>query len=119
MLIDAGHNPAGIGVLCDTLDTLFRGQEILAVMAMMRDKDHGQCVSTIARRCKMLIATAIALPRALPPDELAREAAYCCKTETAPSVKEAIQRARAQAKPGQLVLVCGSVYAAGEALQTI
>lgn len=119
MLIDAGHNPAGINVLCQTLDELFPAQEMIAVMAMMRDKDHVQCVPMIARRCKKLIAAAISIPRALLPEELAAEAAECCQTETASSVAAAIRSAKAQAGPGQLVLVCGSVYAAGEAIQTI
>ena len=119
MLIDAGHNPAGIKTLTETLDELFPDRSIIAVMAMMRDKDHNTCIPMIARRCKKLIATAIHLPRALPPEELAEEAKAFCKTETAPSIADAISIARAQAGPGDLVLVCGSVYAAGEAQQTI
>lgn len=119
MLIDAGHNPAGIRVLCQTLDSLFPEKEVIAVMAMMRDKDHSHCIPTIARHCKKLIATSISLPRALSPEELASEAEKYCKTETAPSVTAAIQSAKKQSLPGQLVLICGSVYAAGEAIQTI
>ncbi len=119
MLIDAGHNPDGISILIETLDQLFPNREIIAVMAMMQDKDHAHCIPMVARRCKKLIATSIELPRALPPEELAVEAAGFCETETAPSVIEAITTARSQANPGQLVLVCGSVYAAGEAQKTI
>lgn len=119
MLIDAGHNPAGISVLLETIDQLFPSREIIAVMAMMRDKAHKICIPMVAQRCKKLIATAVELPRAMSPEELAAEANGICETETASSVIDAITAARAQASPGQLVLVCGSVYAAGEAQKTI
>lgn len=119
MLIDAGHNPAGIEILTETLEELFPNREIIAVMAMMYDKDHNTCIPMVAQYCKKLIATAIDLPRALPPEELAAEADSLCQTETASSVTEAIRIAKAQANPGDLVLVCGSVYAAGEAQKTI
>lgn len=119
MLIDAGHNPAGISVLLETIDQLFPSREIIAVMAMMRDKAHKTCIPMVAQRCKKLIATAVELPRAMSPEELAAEANGICETETASSVIDAITAAQGQASPGQLVLVCGSVYAAGEAQKTI
>lgn len=119
LLIDAGHNPAGISALVEALDELFPQTEIIAVMAMMRDKDHRACIPMIARRCKKLIATAISLPRALAPEELAEEAGAYCETEIAQSVIAAVKAAKDQAHSGRLVLVCGSVYAAGEAQETI
>ncbi len=119
MLIDAGHNPAGIAALCQCLDQLFGDREILAVMAMMRDKDYSRCIPMVAARCQRLIAATVGLPRSLPPDLLAQIAAPLCETDTAVSVPEGIRKVRIASKPGQLVLICGSVYAAGEALKTI
>ena len=119
MLIDAGHNPAGISALCQTLDELLAGRGIVAVMAMMRDKDHRACIPMVASRCRCLIAATVNLPRSMTPDELAKEAEPFCTTKTAASVSDGIILAKALAKPGELVLVCGSVYAAGEALKFI
>lgn len=119
MLIDAGHNPAGITALCETLDELLPGRGIIAVMAMMRDKDHNACIPMVASRCRCLIATTVGLPRSLPPEELAEEVHERCETRIAPSVSEGICLAKVLAKNGEVVLVCGSVYAAGEALKTI
>lgn len=119
LLIDAGHNPAGITALCAALDELAPGRDIVAVMAMMRDKDHNACIPMVASRCRCLIAATVGLPRSLPPEELAGEASPFCETQTSPSVAQGIALARSLAKPDTLVLVCGSVYAAGEALQTI
>ena len=119
MLIDAGHNPAGISALRETLDELLPGREIIAVMAMMRDKDHNTCIPMIASRCRCLIATTVGLPRSLPPEELAKDVNGCCETRIASSVSEGILQAKKLARADDVVLICGSVYAAGEALKTI
>ena len=118
LLIDAGHNIAGIEALCGELDRLFSDRPIIAVMAMMRDKDHAQCIPMIAKRCSLLIAATVNLPRSLPPEELALEAEPYCETQTALSVADGLSAAQRQARD-HLILVCGSVYAAGEALSAL
>jgi dihydrofolate synthase/folylpolyglutamate synthase len=115
LLIDAGHNPAGIQALCQALDQLFPDRDITCVMAMMQDKDYAQCIPLVARRCRTLIAATVGLPRSLPPADLAQVASPYCKTFTAETVLSGISRAKDLAGPKGLVLVCGSVYAAGEA----
>ncbi len=119
LLIDAGHNPAGIAAVCEVLDTLFSGRAVYAVMAMMRDKDFRQCIPQIASRASVLVAATVALPRSLPPEDLAAVAAPYCETRTAESVAAGMETAKALAPDDALVLVCGSVYAAGAALREI
>lgn len=119
LLIDAGHNPAGIKALGIALDSLFPDKSVIAVMAMMRDKDHALCVPAIAGRSRLLIAATVGLPRSLPPEELAGEASAWCRTLTAQSVTAGIALARSLAEPDDLIVVCGSVYAAGEAQNSI
>ena len=119
VLIDAGHNPAGIRTLTDTLDTMFRGKPMISVMAMMRDKDYAVCIPEIARRSKTLIAASVGLPRSLPQDELAAQAEPYCEALTAPSVSDGIELAKRIASKDDVILVCGSVYAAGEAIRIL
>ena len=116
LLIDAGHNPAGIAALCEALDRLFPNRRKIAVMSMMRDKDHQGCVPMVAKRCRLLVATTVSLPRSLPPEELAREAAPYCSTRTAADTEAGIALARELAGPEDLIVVCGSVYGAGAAI---
>ena len=116
ILIDAGHNPAGIKTLTEVLDTMFSGIPVVSVMAMMRDKDYRQCIPPIARRSKLLIAASTGLPRSLPTDELAAHAKPFCHTLTASSVSEGIRLALLEAEEDAMILVCGSVYAAGDAI---
>ena len=119
MLIDAGHNPAGISALCRCLESLFSGRSIIGVMSMMADKDHGFCVPEIARRCRLLIGATTGLPRSLSPEALTLEAAPYCRTAVSGTIPEAVSMARDLARPGDLILVCGSVYGAGAAQLTI
>jgi dihydrofolate synthase/folylpolyglutamate synthase len=117
LLIDAGHNEAGVTSLCKALDELFPGKRIISVVAMMRDKDFGGCIPMVAARSKVLIGTTVGLPRSLPPEKVAELAD--CETHTAPNVEAALALAKSLAAPEDLILVCGSVYAAGAALQAI
>ena len=116
VLIDSGHNPAGIDTLAEAVDTLFPDVSVITVMAMMRDKDYPYCIPPVARRSKLLIAASTGLPRSLPPDELAAQAQAYCSTMTADTVPDGIRLAFEVAKPDALILICGSVYAAGDAV---
>ena len=118
-LIDAGHNIAGIKTLTDTLDCCFSGTSVITIMAMMKDKDYFHCIREIATRSRMLIGTSVGLPRSLKPDEVAGVAMELCPVNAQDSIEDAIQYAEKNANVDELILVCGSVYAAGEALRII
>lgn len=115
-LVDAGHNQAGVSALVHTLDTLFPGKHIIAIMAMMKDKDYEFCIPAVAKRAKTLIGTTVGLPRSLTPTALAEAAGVYCPSFAVQSIPEAIAMARNLAEKDDLILICGSVYAAGEAL---
>ncbi len=116
MLLDAGHNPAGVESLCNTLDQLFPGVPLRVVMGMMGDKATGVCIPAVAKRARHLYACAVDWPRAMPAAELAQVASDYCETTVCVSVAAALQQARAEAEPGELVLICGSVYLVGDVL---
>jgi dihydrofolate synthase/folylpolyglutamate synthase len=117
LLIDAGHNEAGVSSLCKALDELFPDKRIISVVAMMGDKDYKRCIPMVASRSKVLIGTTVGLPRSLKPEQVAEMAA--CQAFTASNVEEALVLAKSLAGPEDLILVCGSVYAAGAALEAI
>ena len=119
VLIDAGHNPAGIRTLTEALDTLFKEQPLISVMAMMRDKDFAACIPEIAKRSKTLVASSVGLPRSLPQDKLADQAEPYCEVLTASSVSDGIELAKRIAAKDEMILICGSVYAAGEAVRIL
>lgn len=119
ILVDAGHNEAGVKALCGALDSLFAHKKFISIMAMMKDKDHRFCISEIGKRSGLLIGTSVFQPRSLSPEEVAAEASEYCPAVSAISIREAIEMARTKAEPDDLILICGSVYAAGDALVTL
>lgn len=117
VLIDAGHNADGIRVLSEAIDSLFSGRRIVSIMAMMKDKDYLTVIPEIAKRSELLVATTVGLPRSLSPEELSGVALDYCSTKSAGSMGEALILAKEALLPGDLLLICGSVYAAGEAIK--
>ena len=116
-LVDAGHNPAGVAALCQTIDTLFADRRVTAVVSMMKDKDYGSCIPEIAARAEHLIGCSVGLPRSLAPEEIAREASDHCRSDAAANMAQALKLA--EADQGNLILVCGSVFGAGAALAAL
>lgn len=118
ILIDAGHNQSGVHTLCAGLDSLFRGRSITAVMGMMRDKDYTDCIRQVACRARRFIATQVDDPRALDAAVLASCAARACSdAQAAPDLPSAVAAARLAMEPDGVLVICGSVYLAGEALK--
>lgn len=116
-LIDAGHNPGGIQALCQTLDSLFENRRITAVMSMMKDKDYASCIPEVARRADRVIGYSVGLPRSLSAREIAQAASEFCPAQSAESIHEALELARMDKE--SLILVCGSVFGAGAALDDL
>jgi dihydrofolate synthase/folylpolyglutamate synthase len=70
-----------------------------------------------AMGCDRVVVSALAMSRALPSAELA--AVFAGRPETAATVAAGLRRARPLAGPDGLVLVCGSLYLAGEVLEIL
>ena len=115
-IIDAAHNPEAVKALAAAIDAYFADTPILTVMGMLADKDYERCIPEIAKRSRRMITVTPDSPRALPAEEsaaLARQ--FCGDVTAAESIGSAVDRAFALAKPGELVLICGSLYVIGEA----
>ncbi|HBA88759.1 MAG TPA: bifunctional folylpolyglutamate synthase/dihydrofolate synthase [Geobacter sp.] len=115
VLLDGAHNPAGAAALADSLREIPRDR-LLLVAGVMGDKELAGILAPILPLVDRVFAVSPALERALPASVLAsfcREAGVAA--EEAGSVAEGIDMARAAAAPGDLVLVCGSLFTVGEA----
>ena len=113
--LDGGHNPAAGAVLAETVSDWPDGQVVL-VCAMQENKDAAGFLMPLAKAADRLIA--IDLPGSSPghpPDAIAALArAMGLKSQTAPSLDAALSAAP-DGVAGR-VLVCGSLYLAGEVL---
>lgn len=114
-IIDGGHNPEGVDSLCDTLKKYCGGKKIIAVLAMMKDKNYSYCVSRLAPLCSRVYATAADLPRSLDPKILADTVKpYCSKVKAVESYEKAYYKAMKKADSDDVVLICGSLYLASD-----
>ena len=122
VVLDTCHNPHGARATIDGLAEAFDFHPLVAVVAMMGDKDVDGVLSIIGEAASTMVCTGIAsTDRALPPEALGERAAGIVGADrvlVAPTMAEAIEtavRLADEAGPGAGVLIAGSVYAAGEA----
>ena len=83
----------------------------------MKDKDYGVCIPEIAKIAAHVIGCTVGLPRSLAPEEIAKTAGAYTKADWCEDVQGALEMARKD--QGNLIVVCGSVFGAGEALKVL
>jgi len=119
ILLDGAHNPAGIQVVAEFLaerrDSLGR---LTVVFGVLRDKNWPAMLGPLLPLADEIILTRPPSDRAADPVAIA--ASLGSRTvETAPDVAEALRRARSRGGVADTVLVTGSLYTVGAALQAL
>ena len=115
LLIDGGHNTEAMHALVSAARSLAAGRHLVAVFGAMADKDVVDMLAELRALGGDVVFTAPGTGRATPPAELAR--LWGSPAPTATTVAEALRTATAIAGPEGVVLACGSLYVAGEALE--
>jgi dihydrofolate synthase / folylpolyglutamate synthase len=117
VFVDAAHNPDGARALAEALAELFPRREVVACLAILRDKDAAEMISALAPALDRAVCTG--LPEAPRPSRPASELVAACEAaglpaEAEPDFAAAIARTRAlAAQAGAAVLVTGSHYVLG------
>ncbi len=116
LVIDVGHNPAGLRKLVETL--LLSGYPDIGwniVFGVMADKNVEEMLDIIKPITAHLYATSPVYDRALPAQELSEKAKKIGinNTDTFTSVADAVSKAVASNKP---TIITGSFYLADEAI---
>lgn len=118
VMIDGAHNVDGVTALCETLDCMLPAGGISLVLGMVADKQYETCIRMLVRRADAVYAVQPEGPRALPSRELAtvvREFSPYINVFDCGDVPSALKRAIYSAQQEDAVIVCGSLYVAGEA----
>lgn len=108
VLLDAAHNPAGLLALGAYLGTL--GRPFSLVFGMLREKVDPHVVGELWKAAERVVVTRPSSERALAPAELVAEVGIEPDLAVA-EPRRACERALAA---DNLVVVCGSIYLAGE-----
>ncbi len=111
-LLDGAHNPEAAQVVHDTLKAL-NTPPVILLFGIAKDKDVEHVLKTLEDVASHVILTKAQLsPRAAEPLELAQ---ISSKPHTViPNLHEAIEHAVSITKPGEIILVAGSLYLIGE-----
>jgi dihydrofolate synthase/folylpolyglutamate synthase len=120
MVLDVAHNPAGAWALRATLSQYYGERPFTLVFGVMRDKAVGEVAEILFPLAEHVIATRAQNPRSATPDEIAQAASRLSgDLISATDVPDALARARDLAGGDGLIVVTGSIYIVGEALQLL
>ncbi len=118
MVLDGAHNLAGVEALALALKDYFPGQNKTLILGVLEDKDWAPICHRLAPLASRLIIVPVASPRSARPVDLARE---CMAANPSAMLCCAGVMAEALAKAGGdgLVIVTGSLYLVGEAMEIL
>jgi dihydrofolate synthase/folylpolyglutamate synthase len=121
IIIDAAHNPHGAIALREALSEEFSFDKLIAIVAILADKDGANFLSELSEVVDEIIVTENSSTRAMPAEDLfaiASEIFDEGEVSSAGSIKRAIELALESAShPTQSIgiLITGSVVTAGAA----
>jgi dihydrofolate synthase / folylpolyglutamate synthase len=120
MVFDVAHNPAGAWALRSTLSSIYDDRRLIFVFGAMRDKAIREIAEILFPLAERVIATRADNPRSATPEEIQEASSRTgAEIEFVPEVPSAIRRACAVAGNGGVIVVTGSIYVVGEAMQTL
>jgi dihydrofolate synthase/folylpolyglutamate synthase len=114
-VLDGAHNPAGLHALVRGLEEEYPGRRPVFVMGVLKDKDYAVMVGLAAAVAAGMVFVPVRSDRSIAPQELARTCRLSHPSLPANclgSVREALSRLEAE----QFVVVTGSLYLVGEAM---
>lgn len=113
VIADTGHNEPGIRAILSQLKS-YSFDRLWMVLGMVQDKDISKILALLPKDARYVFCQAD-LPRAMPAELLAEKAAeYSLKGEVISEVNQALQFARKNAGPNDLIFVGGSTFVVAE-----
>ncbi|HYF23027.1 MAG TPA: folylpolyglutamate synthase/dihydrofolate synthase family protein [Caulobacteraceae bacterium] len=117
--LDGGHNPHAARALADTLRRLEArdGRRAVLIAGMLANKDHAGFFAALRELKPGVLTVRFGADSAADPEDLAAAAgAAGLDAGAAASVDAALEQALSGGDPAPRVVICGSLYLAGEVL---
>jgi dihydrofolate synthase/folylpolyglutamate synthase len=119
-VLDVAHNPAGAWALRSALSARYGEQPFTLIFGAMGDKDVSAMAEILFPVADRIVLTRADNPRSAAPADIRQAAArISANMEETPNVHAALVRARSLAGSKGMVVVTGSIYIVGEAMQTL
>ena len=117
-LLDGAHNPAGAEALRVALQAEFPGARPTVIFGVFRDKDSARMCQTLAPLAGRVILTAVQSERS---EEPAKLVAACRQANPSVAIEQSasLAEALALAQGDSLVVIAGSLYLIGEAMELL
>ncbi len=120
ILLDGAHNPAGAQALAAFVaEHRAMLNRLILVFGVLRDKDWEAMLAPLGRLADQAILTHPPADRGADPHQLVAADRYCPKVEIAADPREGVTLARSVARPGDTILVTGSLYTVAAALRAL
>jgi dihydrofolate synthase / folylpolyglutamate synthase len=122
LILDVAHNPHAAMRLAENLARLGPRGRVLAVFAMLKDKDIEGVVAAVAAQVREWFIAPLAGPRGADLDRVRaalRSASITAPVSSSSDVASALLRAREDAGPNDKILVFGSFYTVAAALRAM
>ncbi|XOQ48823.1 MAG: Folylpolyglutamate synthase [Eubacteriales bacterium] len=115
VILDGAHNPDGIAALAATVRKYLPDKKITAIVGMLADKDVKASVENLAGLFSNVITLAPKSPRAMSAEDLAEHFRLVgTPVESMENSGEALKKALSVVGKEGALLICGSLYLAGE-----
>ena len=120
IVFDVAHNPAGAWALRSALSERYEDRPMIFVFGAMRDKAISEMAEILFPIAQAVMATRPNNPRSASPEEIHQAGERTgTEIETVAEVPAALERARELARGEDLVVITGSIYLVGEAMQAL
>lgn len=120
IILDGAHNNASAKALKEAITGIFTYKDILLVIGISSDKDAEGIGGPLFPLARKIFFTRSTTLRASAPESLrSRFQDYQKKSVATFNVEEALELALRQARPEDLILVTGSLFVVGEALEAL
>jgi dihydrofolate synthase/folylpolyglutamate synthase len=119
VIVDGAHNPSAAAALAESLQELFPGRKVTFVVGVLNDKDLAGIADSLGPLAAKVVATKARTPRAFEPEEVRKAFEAHAPGSLAPDAKDALTRAIGSAAKEDVIVVTGSIYIAGEALELL
>jgi dihydrofolate synthase/folylpolyglutamate synthase len=116
VLVDGAHNRPAAEALARSVRELFPGRKVCLVVGILNDKDLKGMAAALGPLASRAYVGRPKTPRAFEAEEVAGAFRPYAESVPCPTVRGAIDAALSVAVPDDVVLITGSIYTAGEAL---
>ncbi|OJF97189.1 folylpolyglutamate synthase/dihydrofolate synthase family protein [Alkalibacterium sp. 20] len=115
IFIDGAHNPEGVKVLRESIETLFPNKRLTIIVGMMKDKDYMHMIDEILPFTKKVYTVSPDPYRGFPARVVAKQLQEKgIEADPFDSTKEVVEFLKEQKKSNEIFIVFGSLYLIGD-----